>query len=123
MKRVLITISRTYSRWDTVVRALARVADELHGEEIVLVHGDNPSGDRHVARIARNLFRWTLEPHPAQWRRNGVYNPQAGPLRNHEMTALGADVCLAFIDKGSAGASHCARIAEEAGIPVRRYET
>lgn len=123
MKRVLITISRTYTRWDTVIRALSQVAEEFHGEEIVLVHGDNPQGDRNVARIARSLFDWKLEPHPAQWRKNGVYNPQAGLLRNSEMAALGADVCLAFVDKGSAGASHCARVAAEAGIPVRWYET
>jgi hypothetical protein len=123
MKRVLITISRTYTRWDTVVRALAQVAEEFHGEEVTLVHGDNPSGDRNVARIARSLFDWKLEPHPAQWRKNGVYNPQAGLLRNSEMAALGADVCLAFIDKGSAGASHCARVAAEARILVRRYDT
>lgn len=123
MKRVLITISRTYSRWDTVVRALAAVAEEFRDDEVVLVHGDNPQGDRHVARIARSLFKWATEPHPAQWRKNGVYNPQAGLLRNGEMAALGADVCLAFVDKGSAGASHCARVAAEAGIPVRWYET
>lgn len=88
------------------------------------------------------------EPHPADWdscadhcspahrkrRWDGTtYCPAAGLRRDAEMVAAGADVCLAFVapcvkpacrkrkPHGSHGASHTARIAEKAGIEVRRF--
>jgi len=36
------------------------------------------------------------------------------------MVAAGADLCLAFIHNGARGASHCAALAEQAGIPTIR---
>jgi len=74
-----------------------------------------------MADIAAGLGGVAVEVHPAIWRPNGIYNPQAGFLRNRKMVELGADVCLAFIRNGSRGASHCAGLAEGAGIPTRRY--
>lgn len=121
MKRVLITVSRTWDTWDEPFQAFDRVREEWPDEEIVLVHGDAPNGDRDLARIARYNYGWKVEAHPARWREHGIYNPQAGLLRNREMVAAGANVCLAFIRGGSRGASHCARLAEEAGIETRRY--
>jgi hypothetical protein len=73
---------------------------------------------------------WRVEACPADWQREGR---QAGFLRNGRMVRLGADYCPAFIAPcadprcrrpqahGSHGASHCADLAEKAGIPVRRY--
>jgi SLOG family YspA-like protein len=60
----------------------------------------------------------TVEPYPADWDR---WRRQVGGRCNTEMVKAGADECLAFIRGGSRGATHCAREAEKAGIPVRRW--
>lgn len=64
------------------------------------------------------------------WRRLGS---RAGLVRNAEMVKAGADVCLAFLCPCTAakctrpefhyshGASHCAELAERAGIPTFRW--
>ncbi len=99
--------------------ALAEITTR-HGHEHVIVHGACPTGaDAMADAIARE---WgggmTVERHPADWQRLGK---GAGFARNAEMVDLGASVCLAFIRNRSRGASHTAGLAEEAGIPTRRY--
>jgi hypothetical protein len=123
--RILVTGSRNWRHLGVVLHAL----DEAHaavpnGQPTVVVHGDCPTGADRLAKAwaHRNGYRGvTEEPHPAQWRVNGVLDRTAGPRRNTEMVQLGADICLAFIRDSSRGASHTARLAETAGIPVRRY--
>lgn len=116
--RILVTGSRN---WDDVgAVAVALLALPAIGEEVTVVHGGASGADQIAGHIARNLG-WKREVHPATWRPSGIYNSQAGLLRNREMVALGADICLAFIKNGSRGATHCAALAMEAGIPTRRY--
>jgi len=96
----------------------------------VIVHGACPTGADKMADDFAKYHDLSIDPHPADWNRLGR---AAGPLRNAEMVALGADICLAFIGNCSSprchrpephpshGATHCANLAERAGIPVRRF--
>lgn len=118
--RVLITGSRDWDDQQAIWDALAAVARELPVDrDLVLVHGACPSGADRMAHEWARGFGAVIEAHPANWVINGK---RAGFIRNAHMVSLGADVCLAFIRNGSRGASHTARLAEQAGIPTRRFE-
>jgi hypothetical protein len=142
--RILVTGSRDWADLPLLRDELMAAVRELGEERVVIVHGKCDPRDpqtreavpwaaaerlrledqRHLLgadwyadRIAGTRGIW-LERHPAKWAEHGK---AAGPRRNAEMVALGASVCLAFIRDGSKGATHCAAVAEKAGIPVRRY--
>lgn len=88
--------------------------------DVVIVHGDCPTGvDQIAARIARTgtwkLITLTEEPHPADWEE---YGRAAGPVRNKQMVDLGADACHGFPTAHSRGTWGCLRMAEKAGIPT-----
>lgn len=139
--RVLVTGSRTWGDPDAVGRALgdaARAAAGADRDRLVVVHGDCPAGaDRFARNWARKAGTSGLpvaeEGHPADWARHGTR--RAGFIRNAEMVAAGADVCLAFIapcvavkcqdriPHDSHGTADCLLRARSAGIPVRRYES
>lgn len=124
--RVLVTGSRGWDDIDFVRDLLAMARWDAQGP-MVVVHGACPKGADAIASwwakslMLRNgnLLEIGEEPHPADWE---TYGKAAGFRRNAEMVKLGANVCLAFILDGSRGATHCADLAEKAGIPVRRYE-
>lgn len=120
MRRVLVTGSRN---WTDPLSVEAALLGELreHGP-ITVVHGDCLTGaDRTAAHWAETMKTCggavEVEPHPVDWRAG----KGAGPRRNAAMVALGADVCLAFIRDNSRGATHCASLAHEAGIPTHVY--
>jgi hypothetical protein len=77
-----------------------------------------PTGADHMADEWGRGFGARIEAHPANWVKHGR---KAGPIRNALMVADGADICLAFVRNSSAGASHTARLADAAGIPLRRW--
>jgi hypothetical protein len=142
--RVIVTGSRTWRAANVIREKLeACLETSAHaGDELVVVHGDCRSGADTYAEV---WARWHQrrghpvipEAHPANWEgpcrdtcrpghrrpdpRGWDVCPQAGFTRNEEMVALGAELCLAFIADNSKGASHCARIAEEAGIHTLRF--
>lgn len=120
--RVLVTGSRDWTDLLTLDKALGaeQCLAAMDRKRLVVVHGAARGADAMAEEWAKRNGV-AVERHPARWRPGGVYNPQAGLVRNREMVRAGADVCLAFIRSGSRGASHCARLAEEAGIPVNYH--
>lgn len=131
--RVLFTGSRTLTDPRLIRPPLTTVRHRF--PTATLVHGAAEGADRIAARI---WTAWGLptEAHPADWtgpctpdcptghrrqRRNGTgYCPQAGLRRNRAMVTTGAHACLALIQHHSRGATHCATLAEQAGIPTWR---
>lgn len=115
--RILVTGSRTWTDEFRVRFELRKAGAAYLPSSITIVHGGCPSGaDAMADRFAAD-HNLSVERNPANWERGR----QAGFIRNAEMVRAGADLCLAFIRQGSRGASHCADLAEKAGIPVRRF--
>ena len=112
--RLLITGSRDWEDEESVRFELAGLTMMHPG--LVVVHGACPKGADAMAAKACRDIGIRQEPHPADW----SLGKSAGFRRNAEMVALGADACLAFIRDGSRGATHCADLAEKAGIPTMR---
>lgn len=107
----------------------AYVASVLHvavrrplavGRPVVIVQGKCPRGgvDLAAESWAEATLGVTNEPRPADWKGRGK---AAGPIRNGEMVAAGAEICLAFPGPGSSGTWDCIRQAADAGIHVRIY--
>ena len=115
IKRILVTGSREWTDAG-VIRAVIR-HEVMRLPTAIVVHGAARGADLMAGAAARALGL-TEERYLAQWTTLGR---GAGIIRNMEMIARGADVCLAFIKDNSPGATHCARMAEQARIPVKRW--
>jgi len=111
--RVIVCGSRGWTDPGPVQEALAALPAES-----TVVHGAARGADSIAARIAVDLGL-PVEAHPAQWDKWGR---SAGPRRNAEMAALGADLCLAFRLTGpSPGTDDMVRRCRALGIPVRAW--
>lgn len=117
--RILVTGSRDWTDSRLLCEAISAAADEAGRGRVVIVHGACPRGADKLADLYAGAQEFGVERHPADWK--GGYGKAAGFVRNAQMVKLGADVCLAFIKDGSRGATHCADLAEKAGIDVRRF--
>jgi hypothetical protein len=115
LMRILVTGSRD---WDDIATVLNALIVASNGQPVTVVHGACPTGADKIADDLCAAFRVPAERHPADW---GKYGKRAGFVRNAEMVALGADVCLAFIRNGSKGATMTADLAERAGIRTVRF--
>lgn len=121
--RLLVTGSRTIADRRIIAQGLELARYDFYSGcftlpfHDVLVHGDARGVDRVAASIWQEREWGTTEMHAAQWDRFGK---RAGYLRNAQMVEAGADLCVAFIENDSRGATMCADLAEQAGIPTRR---
>ena len=114
--RIIICGSR---RWNDR-QAIAQWLNEFVVErgyrfpDPVIVHGGARGADRLAEEEAGKAGLLT-EAHPADWERHGK---RAGLIRNEEMAALGADLCIAFWDGRSTGTRHMLDTARRHGIPT-----
>lgn len=114
--RILITGSREWTDWNALNNVLSEYLNE---SDLVIVHGDCPTGADWMAKRWCKFKGVLEEPHPANWKQFGK---QAGPIRNQEMVDLDADKCVAFPLPQSRGTFDCMNKARRAGIPVRVVE-
>ncbi len=114
--RILVTGSRDWDDSFAVGKVISMHLDDDSNH--VIVQGGCPTGADLFAREFAAQRGIKVESHLADWKQ---YGRSAGPKRNAEMVRLGADCCLAFIKNGSKGATHCAKLAGESGIPVVSY--
>lgn len=119
MKRVLITGSRNWEDRVTIETALQQVQAEagITRDNVVVVHGGARGADRMAGWIAEQLGM-KVEVHPADWERHGK---AAGFIRNQEMVDADIDLVLSFNRDDSAGTRQCTRLAENAGLEIRRF--
>ena len=108
--RVLVTGSRAW----TDPRALTEYLDDLlarHRQRLVIVHGDCRQGVDALADRWARAHGVPVQRYPALWH---LYGHRAGLIRNEHMVATAPDMCGAFIENTSPGAT----LARAAGIPT-----
>jgi len=134
MARLLVTSSRGYRDRATVFRVCTDFL-ETYGS-ILGVHGHCKSGGDAIADEWLTHHKGEFvdverhEVRPEDWVSLGM---GAGMLRNESMVRLGALECAAFLAPCTSircrrtdphaghGSTHCADLAEQWGIPTRRY--
>jgi hypothetical protein len=120
--RVLVTGSRYWPDRQAVYDALDDALLSAPRRPLIVVHGACRTGadiHAHLWTVSASVTVDVIEEaHPADWTTHGK---AAGPIRNQEMVAAGADLVLAFPLPNSRGTHHTMSLAEAAGIPVRRW--
>jgi ABC-type sugar transport system substrate-binding protein len=134
--RIMVTGDR-YWPCHLLAEPVLRRLIARHGQGIVIVHGDSEGVDEAFAKACTQLGV-TSEPHLTAWddlsqpdarimtRFDGTkYDAQAGPRRNAEMIAQGADMCLVIHRnlKFSVRTKECARQVTHAGIKTWLIES
>ncbi len=110
--RVLVCGGRDYEDYEAVVKEL----DTLHKKWniVTLIHGGARGADRLAGAWATMVGVQEVVC-PANWSKFGK---KAGVERNYSMLSLEPDAVVAF--PGGVGTVHMVRIAEKAGVTVRK---
>ena len=115
--RIIITGGRHRTDYDSIVLAfeqlLSRGAIPASGADVTIVHGACPTGIDACAQRYADRYGYHSEPHRALWEQ---YGRAAGPKRNEQMAALGADLCLAYPSAKSKGTWDMIQRATKHGI-------
>lgn len=109
---VLVCGSRSWRDYAAVKDRLSQLPSDS-----IVMHGAAPGADSYASAAAKHLGL-KERPFPAQWRKDGVYNPKAGFIRNAEMIAEKPGLVIAFWDGESRGTKHTIDLALSKGIPV-----
>lgn len=120
IKTVLVTGSRDWDDTETIQRVLDHVVSlEYRGTKFTLREGGARGADK-ITREQALILGWSVETFEADWSR---YKKGAGFIRNKAMveTHPVPSLCIAFIRNNSRGATMCAELAEDAGIPTLYY--
>ncbi|MDP9798313.1 hypothetical protein J2S43_006825 [Catenuloplanes nepalensis] len=113
--RVLLTGSRAWTDAAGITAVLDRLL-RCHGPALTVVHGACVRGADAIAESWCRRNHVAVERYPADW----SAGRRAGPARNAAMVATRPDLCIAFIRDASPGATGCADLAEQNGIPTLR---
>jgi len=109
--RVIVCGSRRFHDRELMASVLSELQID-RGWTPLIVHGAARGADRIAGEEAGKLGFHT-EEHPADWDRLGK---AAGFIRNEEMAALGASLCIAFWDGKSRGTWDMVERAKKHGI-------
>ncbi len=115
MKRIIVCGSRGWTDRGKIADALNEIVSTSNKTLPTVVHGRCPSGADLLCDEEAVKQGLPIEPHPAFW---DVHGKRAGFIRNEEMAALGADLCIAFWDGKSGGTQDMMNRAKAHGIPV-----
>lgn len=129
--RILVTGDRHWYCPELAEQILGRLISR-YGPTLTVVHGGATGIDRSFAEACADADV-EQEAHPARWeeldhpqavirydKRNRPYNAMAGPIRNAEMVAAGAEMCIALhrAISASKGTKDCVWQAIRACIPT-----
>lgn len=115
-RRILVTGGRDNYDWMTVERA---IWDHCKQGDVI-VHGGASGADSLAAQMVHyNPDFFDEDPFPAEWKVDGVYNPNAGPERNQAMLDSGIQGALVFA--GGTGTADMTKRLIDAGVKFYDY--